>query len=560
MLLGLSIIILSCYNPVVAFAIFFYFLLVNHLANLKIILTLNFILGVVFMIFGIMNFNLYAIFLLPGQYVYMINHMGLAQGVVHIFMRLTSQFGNYFIGNGLSSIVGMWMIFLTLIEINTMHKRKKQRILQPSVMNKAISDNVIDLGNEIRNSDKVCISDYELNHHCLVLGTTGSGKTTTLMNIVESCCQRGFPLVYLDGKGNLDLVKRIKKFCDKYQRTLKVFALDANANIPNLSGYNPLAFGDFSEWKNKVATLMGDASGRGQEHYKITEQNYINLVCEVLNKSGKYIDLEGVLAYIKTPNMLLNLANQISPELSRRVSDLQQNNKSQNNDIIKILEMFYHSQYGKLLSTSNMEQNQVINLRQNVLDGEIILFLFDAASYKTDTSLLGKLVINDINSVWSSFGREGVTIPGYCVFDEFASYAASNLSNILSLQRANGLHAVIGTQSVSAISVDNIGLRRIAKELIANCNTYIIHRLNDPEDILLLQNTIGLGVKQHTTQHYHANGEISVSISNREDFILPAEDVRHLPPGQAYICQKTGKPQLRKVRIRDSRMQGSQII
>jgi hypothetical protein len=40
----------------------------------------------------------------------------------------------------------------------------------------------------------VKITDEELNGHCLVLGATGAGKTTTLMNFIESAARRGIPV------------------------------------------------------------------------------------------------------------------------------------------------------------------------------------------------------------------------------------------------------------------------------------------------------------------------------------------------------------------------------
>lgn len=71
------------------------------------------------------------------------------------------------------------------------------------------------------------------------------------------------------------------------------------------------------------------------------------------------------------------------------------------------MELFYHSHYGHLFSTSKTAAENIINLQQSILNNEIVLFLFDAASFKRDTSLLGKLVINDINSAFSGLGRVG---------------------------------------------------------------------------------------------------------------------------------------------------------
>lgn len=56
-----------------------------------------------------------------------------------------------------------------------------------------------------RYGGRIELSDKASNQHMLVLGTTGSGKTITVCNIVESAIRRGLPLIYIDGKGDYDL-------------------------------------------------------------------------------------------------------------------------------------------------------------------------------------------------------------------------------------------------------------------------------------------------------------------------------------------------------------------
>lgn len=540
MIIFLSIttfLILCCYNVLAAFLFFLYSFFIIRLITQETILLYSSIIFSFIVLMCLPFLNLYAIFILPGEYFSIINEFGLWGGLRKIFYISFSQWRVLFIDNGVFSLLGLCMLLLLwskyfLIRNDGLMEEEKNKKL----MNEGI---YIGVDN---NNKKIIISDLEFNQHSLVLGTTGSGKTTTLMNIIDSCCRRELPLIYLDGKGSIGLIDRIKQICDKYNRTLKVFTVNPHANVPNLSCYNPLAFGNFSEWKNKIVTLMGEAENKGQEHFLIEEQNYINLVCEIINKSGKTIDLEGLLAYLHNPDELQKIANKISPEIGLRLLRCNQNDEK-TIDIIKVLDMFYYSQYGQLFSTSGKAKDKVINIKESLEKKEIVLFLFDAASYKTDTSLLGKLVINDINNAWASFGSYGRSVKGYCIFDEFAAYASSNLSNVLALQRDNGLHAVVGTQSINAIKTDNKSLKRVAVELIANCNTYIVHKLNDPEDILLLQNAIGkyktyeanIHVNSSNNSKYKVNEQTGISYRLSEEFYLDGHEIRKLTPGNGFI-------------------------
>ena|GEM_PF-5351009 len=396
------------------------------------------------------------------------------------------------------------------------------------------------------NQNPFTLTYKELNQHTLVIGTTGSGKTSTLLNIVYNCCSQKLPLIYLDGKGSIKLADKISQICNQFGRTLKIFSIDPDQNIKQLAKYNPLAYGNFTEWKNKIVTLLGEPESKGQEHYATEEQSYINLVCEILNKSGKPIDFEAFLGYLSHPEELQKLANKQNPEIASRLVKAGDANK--NNDIIKTLELFYHSHYGQLFSTSVVPPQNIINLQQSILNNEIVLFLFDAASFKRDTSQLGKLVINDINSAFSGLGRSGQAIKAFCIFDEFAAYASPNMSNILAMQRDNGMHAVIGTQSIHAISQESQQVKRIAVELIANCNTFIIHKINDAHDITLLQETIGKEAKYrlHSISNTPDN-RVTTNLS--DEYILDGSKIRGLKPGFAYVCRTASglKPQIVKI-------------
>lgn len=411
----------------------------------------------------------------------------------------------------------------------------------------------ITLGTDMTTNIPIVILDKELNQHCLVIGTTGSGKTTTLLNIAESCCQRGLPLVYIDGKGSISLINTLSKMCTRYGRKLKVFSLeDDNATITELAYYNPFSCGNFTGWKNKIITLALDAENKGQEHYSLQEQNYISLVCEILYKSKVYVDLEAIIAYLKVPEELQKLANRISHKLALRFVQVD-NATKKSSDIVKILEIFYYSNYGKLFSTSKQSSEQVINLKEDVEDGNIIVFLLNAASYKRDTNMLGRLIINDINSVWAEFGSQGKRVKGYCIFDEFAAYASPNMASVLAMQRDNGLHAVIGTQSINAISVESMTIKRVAVELIANCNTFIMHKLNDNKDIEILASTIGTQKDLNLSYSFKSDrDEYNLQVRSDEKYIIPLQQVRELKAGQAFICRTVMGLRPRKVKIHRS--------
>lgn len=408
-------------------------------------------------------------------------------------------------------------------------------------------------------SNREFLTDKELNQHTLIVGTTGSGKTTTLMNFVESAAQRQIPLIFLDGKGSLDLIDKIAQIAHMYQRKFRVFTLRPRSDLATLAGYNPFASGNATEWKNRIMSLFAAVEGKGQEHFSLGEQNYINFVANILAKLPSKVDLRVFLAFLENPEKLLALSHEIDPEIGKKIAKLQNDGELRQliGDVIKLLELFIYSDYGYLFNTLDMEN--VITIRESILNKEIILFQFDASSYPEDSRKVAKMVISDINSSFAGFGQ---FTKCYCIFDEFASYASSNLAETISLHRSNGMHAVIGTQSIETVKLKSSETKRIAEELIACCNTYITHTLNHYEDATIMANIMGSHKQQEISQTISPSDsesllrnddKISHHIKTIDKHKVSIDTIMELKTGDAIIYRKAMGLLPHKITIRNLR-------
>ena len=91
------------------------------------------------------------------------------------------------------------------------------------------------------------ISDADANTHSLLLGTPGSGKTVSVLNLVESAIHRKLPVVYIDGKGDYGLARTITSYARAQGRPAYLFAMRGES-----CRYNPLVAGDYSAKKDFV--------------------------------------------------------------------------------------------------------------------------------------------------------------------------------------------------------------------------------------------------------------------------------------------------------------------
>lgn len=366
-------------------------------------------------------------------------------------------------------------------------------------------DGEIPFGIREDNSKEIRLTDDEFNYHALYLGTTGAGKTTAILNNIEHCAQIGLPCVMLDGKGSPDLPEKIKKIADKYGRTFKLFTLKpetAGEFAKHIAAYHPFSTGTFTEFKNRIMSLFSAAEGRGQQHYVIGEENAINIILAVLAKSGHDFDLNTLYQVVQDPEVLKTLAMQIDDK--DLLKEIEEMDGEKIGDVGKVLKLFIISSFGHLFDTKAADS--VIKLQESIINNEIVLFMFDSSTYKEDTKKIAKLVINDINSAFATMKDNiGDIKPCYCIFDEFASYASSNLADTLTLHRSNGMHAIVGTQGLETASLANSESARVAEELVACCGTFLILQLQHEKDIERVANLIG------TKESYEVTRQLDIS-------------------------------------------------
>ncbi len=402
----------------------------------------------------------------------------------------------------------------------------------------------------------VIITDEEFNQHCLILGTTGSGKTTTLFSIVDSCLKRGLPLIFLDGKGSRTLADKIGTLAATYNRKIRVFAFDSD-RMPFINAYNPFASGNFTEWKNRVMALFQMAEGRGQEHFALEEEMYINMACQILYRKSmethQEVDLKLLMEFLAKPQDLLDIANGIDPELAHQFASVlgkEGEKKPLQSDIARMLNLFINSTYGHLFNTDR--KTEVIRLKESIQKGEAVIFMFNASSYSLDTVKAAKMVIADINSSLTELANTQGFTKCYCIFDEFASYASSNLSETISLQRSHGMHAVIGTQSIATVSLRSPETKRIAEELIACCSTYIIQKIQHQEDVELMAKVMGTKPAYEVTSQIDSRAGESTgrgTVKSVDEFKVNPQKIRELKVGEGYVYRKAAGKTPTKVKF-----------
>lgn len=378
-------------------------------------------------------------------------------------------------------------------------------------------------------------------------GASGSGKTVAMLNFVDEAANKGLPLVYIDGKGAVDLEEKMAKIAHKYGRVFKVFTLSPEA-VPETSPYDFLGAGTFTEKKNRIMQLFISADAAGAAYYQDNLETFINRVFLIIKQNNLKIDLFRFLTLISNCNDLIAFAtNDVELEDGSKINfksyfeeirDMKPE-QSPRTRIITKLDPFIHSSYGHLFNV--MGKNNVINLKESILNGEIVLFLFDASAFSLDAERVAKMVISDINATFAEFGKAKKAVKAFCCFDEFKSYQTGAIAKTISLHRSNGMHAIIGTQSLALID------KEIGDSILANCQTHLVMASAD-KDAERFANEFGEYEKIDSTTRIKADVQEVQDIVTRkvEALKVKKQEIKDIKvgTGQGFLHRKAigGKP------------------
>jgi conjugal transfer pilus assembly protein TraD len=438
------------------------------------------------------------------------------------------------------------------IKTKEQKEREKARIESPmnqwaveraeKKYNEKKPDNGVYLGIDKEIRKPIILSEQELNNHTFLVGTTGSGKTTTILTFVEYAITKGYPVLFVDGKGiDRDLPGKIENLSRKYGKTFRHFSFQSDS-----VHYNPLVLGGYTELKDKLISIT-DFS---EAYYKGRSERYLQMMFKILKLSGMNIDLLNLVPYL-IPDRLRMLSRNL------KVSEAEYNaildvldSFDDNHEIKSIVDkiaLFCESEIGHLFS----EEDSSIHLHEVFANGEVALFSLNSLSYPEFARQVGRLIISDVKTAVPWYVHQGYRKPPLVVFDEFNVFASRTVVDLINKSRSAGFCALIATQSLADIDVVDPALRR---QIIENCNTVIIQRQNEADDAEALANAIGTENTYQLTFQTDANSISGYtgmgSARNVKEFIVHPDEIKRLRTGEAIILRKIPEFKVQRAKVR----------
>jgi intracellular multiplication protein IcmO len=441
-------------------------------------------------------------------------------------------------------------------------------------------------GNEIGTRKEVWFTNSDVRTHCLIFGTTGSGKTEALLSICVNTLNQASGLIYIDGKGDnslwakvFSLVAARGRLDDLYLINYMTSSIDLdNKSTEKISNtMNPFATGNADSLTELIVSLLPDGGGDGM--WKGRAAVFMGALLRALvylrNQGQLLLDIDTVRKYftMKTiielserddiPLKYLDGLQQYVINLPGYINPTSSNPNPEQPDTVNeqhgYITMQYTETFGLLADTyGHIMKTQVaeVDFYDIVVNRRILVVLLPALEKSTQNlGNLGRIIIASIKNMMSTTlgskvegDREEVIdtkptnapSPYMTIFDEYGYYAVEGAAVMPAQARSLGFFMIFAGQDFQAFKK---GSEEESYSIVANCAIKICMKLEDPGETLKIfqdaageDNSVELSGFERDTQStssssYSASNNVSVQKKN----IINVRDLRDQNPGESHI-------------------------
>lgn len=400
---------------------------------------------------------------------------------------------------------------------------------------------------------QVVVSDDELSAHGLIVGASGSGKSTTLLTILGDHVRRGRPVVAIDLKGSPAFASELAQAAHAASRPFRIWTLDGP------SQWNPLAHGNPTELKDKLI-----ATERFTEpHYQRAAERYLQMALLVLRevRPDRAPTLPEVVE-LMSPRVLNRLAERLGDRAARvgdYIAGLTPDQISAVRGLGTRLAIISESHVGRFLGgpAGWAPPGAEIDLRRALSGEEVVCFSLNSSSYGKLAAQVGALAVQDLVTAAGHRLTENGGRPlrgeerAIVAIDEFSALDGDVVLGLIARSREAGMSLLVATQELADLDRAARGLR---DQVIGSTAIKLVHRQEVPASARSVAEMAGTVKRWQETEIVPRSwiGPKPLARGTRrlqEEFLVHPNQIKGLRTGELIAISKTPQPIVRAVQV-----------
>ncbi len=394
---------------------------------------------------------------------------------------------------------------------------------------------IVFFGNESATNLELWFTNEDMRTHVLIFGSTGSGKTVTLVSLAYSALLQGSGFIYVDGKGDNSLFANTFSMARSMGREDDVLLVNFMTGARDIVGpqktrisntMNPFSMGSSSMCAQLVVSLMPSSSASPDgDMWMGRAIAFVEALMKILvymrDRGDLLLDAHSIRNYFtlhKLESIALDKRFPLEGEKTVSIEDAPDVVLQPLANYLDTLPGFHPSKKGKQ-SSEVLEQHGFITMQLTrvftsladtyghilrtelpevdfkdvVLNRRILIVLLPALEKAPEElSNLGKIIVASLKAMMASGLGEQVegtyqeTIetkitnaptPFLCILDEYGYYAVEGFAVVPAQARSLGFSAIFAGQDLPAFQKAS---KEEALSIGANTNIKICMKLEDP--------------------------------------------------------------------------------
>jgi len=381
----------------------------------------------------------------------------------------------------------------------------------------------------------------ELERHVTIMGTTGSGKTTTLGRLMNAAMSAGWSVLVVDAKGG-----RLANVCTALGVTHDLPARVWLPGYPASWSYD-LCAGEPTAVGNRLIGAF--EHGRDAQVYRNLSQALVPMATTALLNSGQACTLD-TLRFSLDEAHLAGLARReadmaIKSELIAMLQD-----PLHRKALSGLVGRFRSLRYG-VFGPWLLPTDHTLDLAECLKAPGVTYLGLPATAASEDVALVGRVLIQHLKQLayaglWSDDPH-----PGLVVFDEFASLGeAVQLTDLLLQAREARLAVVVSTQQLPK--------EPVLRKALLGAGVLGVHQVGAPEDAEAVARALGTRSGTEIVRHIQLGPTGPIArrlLRGRESFLVTPDQLVRLPIGQAAVSVRFAQQRIALVQVDPLRLQ-----
>ncbi len=424
------------------------------------------------------------------------------------------------------------------------------------------------LGYNVHNEPWVWPDTVRMKHGVLV-GGTGAGKTTGLMNIIRQDMSRTYsgrkmPMIILNGKGDNDFERAIILAAEEAGRTQDLRII--NPSRPSSSArYNP--FYAIDDNYQEHVNFIFRSFGMREDFFAGHQEAYLSDLVRILHYTGKRFNIYDVLVMalddqvleeqIQAASARVNAMSSLSEQkrknfsmsvrmVKRSLEDRERIEKIQGllNELLAFLE--------DDLSVITGAYQDLLTL-DDVLDQDLILLVsLNTNANERAVEALGKILLQNLRLMvgkrYSREPEEGAALDPMVsvILDEFESFAYPGFANVLQTARGARISILFSFQMLSQLEKVS---KPFAEEVSSAPQTKMIMNVSEETTVQWFLKASARVATKRRSLSVRKTGVFSTryvetgtgSESEIKETRAREDQIKNLPTGQMQILMVDGR-------------------